>query len=123
MASVILSHEHVREKKVMFGLITRYEYSPTGSVLRLDYKACGASTGETLRNALEKGVDELKSALKSKKLDFVDIGSMQLAVCQSADHNFVALQLESYYGFMYHPVSEVIIFENDDAREVLSLLS
>ncbi len=123
MATTILEHRSVEVKKVMFGLITRYIYTPTNSPLRMVYKACDPFTGERLKQACDEGVVGLRRILAEKaNFHFVDIGNMQLGICYSDDKCFVALQVEQYHDFVYRPVSSVVVATEKEATDLLSML-
>ena len=123
MADELRANPNITVSKVLFGLVTNYIYNPTGAKLKVAQLSYNAGNGDSIKRLLALGVEGLKKGLKEKGLPKpLDIGSMQLNICYSTDHRFLAMQMEQYIDFFYKPTTELVIAEGDDAQLILSTI-
>ena len=123
MAETILSNGNIQVKKGFFGLTTSYTYAPTGSKMKAEQMGFDVSNGELVRKMLNGDLEYVKSELKKNGLPTTaGNANTELNIFYAEDHQFVAMQVEQYKDFTYRPVTDVIIGNGDDAKEILKSL-
>ena len=123
MAEELLANPHISVRKSFFGMVTDVIYTPTGSKIKVVQKIYNPGDGEAIKRMLSLGGEGLKKALKDKGLpDSINIGNMQLNICYSGDFQFVAMQMEKFVDFFYKPVTDLVVCEGDDARQILTAI-
>ena len=121
MAGTVCSNSRIGIVKTFFGLCTKVVYLPTDSrveVKRLEYDA---ETGTRWKRILARPEENVRLAVAGFKPQATTNGNYMLEACVSRDGNFVALLLLQYEQLGYEPVSDVVVFEGEEAK-ALSLL-
>ncbi len=122
MANTICADSRVDIRKSFFGLCTTLTYKPTQSIIDARQIELKPSDGNLLSQLMNDGIDALLKATSNLKLSPIVNGNYRLDVCISRDHQFVALQLMKYMQLNYEPVTDIMIFEHDDAQRVSKIL-
>ena len=142
----ICADARISISETLFGLRTTATFSPTNSRLAANTFEYSPADGEHLKRLLETprelmeqrepsraGSDPAESRQKSgnaQKLaaaidDFrpkaTVNGNYMAEVCASRDGAFLAVQLHQFTRMSYEPVTDVLLFEGDDARVVKQL--
>lgn len=72
---------------------------------------------------LSLGVEGLKKGLKGKGLPQpIGIGNMQLNICYTEDHQFLAIQMEQFMDYLYKPTTDLVVAEGEDAQQILTAI-
>lgn len=122
MAHTICKDARVDTRKSFLGLCTTLTYNPTQSIIDARQIELTPSEGDQLSRLMNDGRDPLLKAAASIKLHPIVNGNYKLDVCVSRDHQFVALQLLKYMQLNYEPVTDIMIFEHDEAQRVSAML-
>lgn len=123
MAEELLANPHISVRKSFFGMVTDYIYTPTGGKIKVVQKIYNSGDGDAIKGMLSLGAEGLKKELKGKGLpEPVNIGNMQFNICYSSDFQFVAMQMEKFVDFFYKPVTDLVVAEGDDARQILTAI-
>lgn len=106
-----------------FGLCQKATYTATGSAVKAVSLQYSQEEGARLERAL-CGDRAVRAAAVAKlgRLNEAAIGNYLLEACFSADRQFAALQLFQYQQLQYQPVTEVCVFEGDEASTVVMCL-
>ena len=108
--------------KSLFGLRTTAVYNPTGSIIDAQTVELSPADGEQLRRILQSKDDSLAHALAGFRPKPVANGNYMAEVCASRDGAFAAVLLHQFSRMSYEPVTDVLIFEGNDARAIKALL-
>lgn len=123
MAEELLANPHISVRKSFFGMVTDHIYTPTGGKIKVVQKIYNPGDGDAVKRMLSLGAEGLKKELKGKGLpEPVNIGNIQLNICYSSDFQFVAMQMEKFVDFFYKPVTDLVVAEGDDARQILTAI-
>ena len=80
--------------------------------------------GERLSILLNSNIDEINRQLdRGLTVRATPVGNMRAEVCQSADRQFLAVNLLRFSNFRYDPVGEVKVFRGHDAEIVSRLFA
>lgn len=120
MAEELLANPNISVRKSFFGLVTNYIYTPTGGKIKVVQKNYNPGDGDIIKHMLSLGVDGFKKGLKSKGLpEPIAIGNMQLNICFTKDHQFLAMQMEQFVDYLYKPTTDLVVAEGEDAQQIL----
>lgn len=109
--------------KSLFGLCSKTVYSPTGSRITGSKREYSFETGEKIERAMKASADKKAGLLAAiGKMEPTTLGNYLLEECHSDDNGFAALMLHQYSQMSYQPVTEICIFEGDDAKTVAGCL-
>ena len=123
MAEQLLANPHISIRKSFFGLATAYIYNPTGSKIKVVQKNYNPGDGDSIKHMLSLGVESLKKGLKGKGLPQpIGIGNMQLNICYTEDHQFLAIQMEQFMDYLYQPTTDLVVAEGEDAQQILTAI-
>ena len=123
MAAAISKNQHISYKSSFFGLSRKAVYEPTQSTIRGDVYEYTPADGERLERLLALPTEKLEKELDEKGCPAsVPIGQYRLEACTSADGQFAAVQLFRFSDFSYKPVSELLIWEGEDAKIAAKLI-
>ena len=121
MWNTICSDAHISVSKSLFGLRTTATYTPTNSVIDAQILEYSPADGEHLKRLLETPSDKRSEAIGSFHPKATVNGNYMAEVCASRDGAFLAVQLHQFIRMSYEPVTDVLVFEGDDARTVKQL--
>lgn len=114
----ICNDSRITVSKSFFGLRTKAFYRPTGSELKAGAMGFSASDGMRLKQILLSLNEGQRCSLDGFQPKPVPNGNFLVEVCYSDDDSFLAIQLFQFSRLSYEPVTDVLIFEEDDARFV-----
>lgn len=117
----ICNDARVSISKSFFGLRTTAVYSPSQSVIDARIYEYTPDEGARLKHILDTPSAQLANAIGSFHPQTVPNGNYMLECCASRDGQFVALQLLQYQQMNYEPVTDMLVFEGDDARTISRL--
>ncbi len=121
MAEELLANPHISVRKSFFGMVTDYIYTPTGGKIHVIQKIYNPGDGDAIKGMLSLGTEGLKKGLKDKGLpEAGNIGNWQLNICYTEDFQFVAMQMEKFVDFFYKPMTDLVVAEGEDARQILT---
>lgn len=123
MAQTVISNEHITVKKGFLGLSTTVTYQPTGSKVNVTALNYSPEEGPKVKTIIGLKGSELAARVeKTEKIEQDGIGHYHLDLCYSDDHEFAAMQMLQFSDFNYGPVTEPVILEGADAKNILKLL-
>ena len=122
MAHTICSDLRVSKRKSFFGLSATLTYNATHSIIDARQIELTQPEGDHLSRLMNAGSDTMLKAASSTKLKPIVNGNYRLDACISRDHQFVALQLLKYMQLNYEPVTDIMIFEHDEAQRISAML-
>ena len=105
----------------MFGLRTNATFSPTNSVIDANTFEYSPADGERLKRLLDTPREKLSAAIGDFRPKATVNGNYMAEVCASRDGAFLAVQLHQFTRMSYEPVTDVLLFEGDDARMMKQL--
>ena len=118
MWNTICADARISVSKSFWGLRATAVYNPTNSVLDASVIELSPADGEHIRNILEAPSEELTKAVGDFHPKSVPNGNYLAEVCKSRDGAFLAIQLKHYIHMNYEPVTDVLIYDGDDARTI-----
>ena len=118
MWNTICTDAHVSVSKSLFGLRTTATYKPTNSVIEARTIELSREDGERLKNILTGSHKNLAEAIGNFHPEQVSYGNFMAEVCASRDSAFVAVLLLQFPQLSYEAVTDVLIFEGEDAQAV-----
>ena len=146
MWNSICADARISISKTLFGLRTTATFSPTNSVIDANTFEYSPADGERLKRILDTprelmeqreqsraGSDSAESRQKSSNAQKLSAaigdfrpkatvnGNYMAEVCASRDGAFLAVQLHQFTRMSYEPVTDVLLFEGDDARMMKQL--
>lgn len=111
-------------KNSFFGLICTPIYQPTHSKISAFKKEYAQEEGGKLERIMNgNSTDKAQKIANIADLQEAPLGNYLLELCHSADKQFVALRLFKFSQMVYQPVTELCIFEGDDAQAIINRLS
>lgn len=123
MANALLAHEKLTVKSTLFGLRKQLVYFPTGSSVKVIKNNYHSDAIAQLQRIMESEPKGLAAAVKAFRAKAQPIGNVELDICISGDKNFVALQMLQFGDeYAYHPITEPVFFEGEQAQLVSSIL-
>ena len=121
MGKTVCADERIAVSKALLGLRTRVTYLPTNSNVDVKTLEYSAADGDKLKAVLTGNRGELGKAVAGFRPQPTVNGNYLVELCLSADRAFVAVQLLRIAQMSYEPVSDVLMFEGDEARTVSQL--
>lgn len=122
MAYTISTDARISVKKSLFGLSTTLIYNPTGSIVDARVVELTSADGNHLRwNILCASAGDLQRIIGNFQPKPVNNGNYLAELCMSRDGEFLAIQLLRFSTLNYEPVTDVLIYEGDDARALAKL--
>lgn len=116
IAPVVSAHEHIETKKGFLGLSTKVCYTPTRSEVDSIRNYYTPASGSAIQQFLLRFQSDPASAAKAAlSLTTDPNGNYSLEMCVSRDGHFMALQLFRYSDLAYQPITEVRIYEGQEA--------
>lgn len=116
MWNTICNDSRISVSKSMFGLRTVATYNVSNSVIDAAMLEFTPADGEKLQRLLSMPVDKLAAAIGDFHPQPTVNGNYMAEVCSSRDGAFLAVQLHQFSRMSYEPVTEVLVFEGNDAR-------
>lgn len=116
MAETVCNDMRIKITESFFGLCCKAIFMPTNSKIDAKTLEYSPEIGGRLNTILNMPHDKLVSTLENFRPVTTVNGNYLLELCTSRDGNFAALQLFRYVSLKYSPVTDVIFFEEDDAR-------
>lgn len=124
MASAISNNNDITINTTLFGLCEKATYVPTGSRIKAQTFEYSPMNGERLSILLNSNIDEINRQLdRGIMVRSTPVGNMRAEICQSADRQFLAVNLLRFSNFRYDPVGEVKVFRGHDAEVVCRLFA
>lgn len=112
----ICADTRISVSKSLFGLRTTAVYTPTNSVIDVQTIELSPSDGERLRRLLNTPREDLAKAIGDFRPKPVANGNYMAEVISSRDGAFLAVLLQQFMRMSYEPVTDVLIFEGNDAK-------
>lgn len=110
-------------KKSLFGLCCNVAYQPTQSKITSRKIEFTQEDGSKLERTMKAGSnDSAQLFSKLGKLHETTLGNYLLEECHSVDGEFIAMQLSQFSQMSYQPVTDICIYEGDDAKTVINCL-
>ena len=123
MGKAVSALPYINIEKSFFGLKQTIVYKPTNSEVQIVQYEYAADNGTMIQKLLNtKPSEAAELAEKVSMLDKTPMGNFRLDVCVSADKQFVALQLFQYSNLMFHPATDVKVYQGEDAKLMASIL-
>ena len=123
MWNSICADARIGISKSLFGLRSTAVYNPTNSVIDARTVERSPADGEQVRRILSSSRENLAQAIGNFRPKPVVNGNYMVEVCTSRDRAFLAILLQQFTRMSYEPVTDVLIFENDEARTIAKLFS
>ena len=124
MASAISNNNDITINTTLFGLCEKATYVPTGSRIKAETFEYSPMNGERLSILLNSNIDEINRQLnRGIMVRSTPVGNIRAEVCQSADRQFLAVNLLRFSNFRYDPVGKVKVFRGHDAEVVSRLFA
>lgn len=105
----------------LFGLRSKAIYTPTNSVIDAKSIEYSPEDGARIKRILTVPYENLATAIGDFHPKTVDYGNYLAEVCASRDGEFLTIQLFQFQQLNYEPVTEVLIFEGQDAAALAHL--
>ena len=112
----ICADTRISVSKSLFGLRTTAVYTPTNSVIDVQTIELSPSDGERLKRLLNTPREDLAKAIGDFRPKPVANGNYMAEVISSRDGAFLAVLLQQFMRMSYEPVTDVLIFEGNDAK-------
>ena len=122
MAKSICNDARIKITDSFFGLCSKAVFLPTNSEIEAKTLEYSPEIGGRLNTILNMPHDKLIITLENFHPVTTVNGNYMLELCTSRDGNFAALQLFRFSSLNYSPVTEVMIFEDEDAKLIKSKL-
>ena len=119
----ICSDSRICISKSFFGFITKTTYKKTGSTIKARTYEYSPSDGERLKSILCTSVEEMAKSIGEYIPKPIVNGNYMVEICMSEDREFIALQLLQFNRLNYESVSELQIFEGNDAKIIGKLFA
>ena len=121
MWNSICTDARIGVSKSLFGLRTTAVYKPTNSVIDVRTIELSPNDGERVKHILGTPREDMAQAIGDFRPKPVANGNYMVEVVSSRDGAFLAVMLLQFVRMSYEPVTEVLVFEGDDARNVAKL--
>ena len=118
MWNSICADARISFSKSLFGLRTTAVYNPTNSVIDAQTIEMSPADGEQLNRILSTNRERLAQTIGNFRPKPVANGNYMAELCTSRDRAFLAILLHQFTRMSYEPVTDVLIFEGDEARAV-----
>ncbi|MEE1062592.1 MAG: hypothetical protein UH071_02910 [Paludibacteraceae bacterium] len=119
----ICSDNRINVCKSFFGLLSTVKYAPTGSVIEAKRVKLSIPDGQRLHHILQATRDNLSKVTENFRINDTPNGNYMLEACVSQDASYAVMHLLQYKqsDYEYKPVSDVIIYEGEDAKIINQL--
>lgn len=121
MWNTICADARIGVSKSLLGLRTTAVYKPTNSVINVWTIELSPSDGEHVKRVLSTSRENLLKAIGEFRPKPVANGNYMAEVVSSRDGAFLAVMLLQFVRMSYEPVTDVFVFEGDDARNIAKL--
>ena len=121
MWNTICTDARISVSKSFFGLRTTAVYHPTNSELEASIIELSPADGGHVKSILESPKEELSQAIGDFHPKRISNGNYIVEVCNSRDGAFLAIQLRQFIHMNYEPVTEVLIFEGNEAHAIMRM--
>lgn len=121
MWNSICADARIGISKSLFGLRTTAVYTPTNSVIDARTVELSPADGEHIRRILSSPREDLAQLIGSFRPKPVANGNYMAEVATSRDGAFAAVQLQQFIRMSYEPVTDVLVFEGNEARDITKL--
>ncbi len=101
-----------------FGLKTIVKCASTGSVIEPKKVQLDQQDGDRLQRILRTSSENLNQAVENFHLKESYNGRYILESCISKDGTYVAMQLLQFKSIDYEPVTDVLIYEGEEAKVI-----
>lgn len=123
MASALSQYQYITIKNTFFGLSKKAVYQPTNSTIESEYYEYSPDQGSQLEHLLNLPKEKLLQEVQSKTFPKpTPVGQYRLECCFSADQTFAALQLFRFSDFSYKPVTELLIFTENEVTIIRNII-
>jgi len=112
----ICADNRVYISKSWLGLKTTVKSVSTGSVIVAKKIELSLQDGDSLRRVLQSSDEMMLKSLETFHLKETPNGNYMLEACVSRDETYVALLLLQYKQLDYVPVTNVLVYEGENAR-------
>ena len=123
MWNSICADARISVSKSLFGLHTTAVYTPTNSVIDAHTVELSPADGEHVKRILSSPREDLAQVIGDFSPKPVANGNYMVEVCTSRDGVFAAILLHQFTRMSYEPVTDVVVFEGDEARAIAKLFS
>ena len=123
MWNIICADARISISKSLLGLRTTATYNPTNCVIDAKSFEYSPADGERLKRLLDTPNDKLTAAIGDFRPKATVNGNYMAEVCASRDGAFLVIQLFQFTRMSYEPVSDVLIFDGDDAKALSPLFA
>lgn len=121
MWHTICTDARISVNKSLFGLSTTAIYIKTNSHLTAYIYEYSHDNGEKLKSILESPREKLSNMIGDFHPKKIVNGNFMVEVCASHDGEFIAVLINQFVQMSYEPVSDVLIFEGQEAQAVKRL--
>ena len=121
MWHTICTDARISINKSLFGLSITATYIRTNSPLSANIFEYSHDDGEELKSILESPRDKLYKMIVGFHPKKTVNGNFKVEVCASHDGQFIAVLISQFVQMGYEPVSDVLIFEGQEAQAVKQL--
>lgn len=121
MWNSICADARISVSKSLFGLRTTVIYTPTNSVIDARTVELSPADGEHVRRILSSPREDLAQVIGDFRPKPVANGNYMAEVCTSRDGAFAAILLHQFTRLSYVSVTDVVVFEGEDARTITKL--
>ena len=118
MWNTICADACISVSKSLFGLRTTAVYKPSNSIIDARIIELSAVDGERVKHILCSSRDEFAKVIGNFRPKPQANGNYMVEVCASRDGAFIAVLLQQFVRLSYEPVTDVLVFEGDEARIV-----
>ena len=124
MCYTISADDRIIVKKPFFSLRPIVIYKPTGSIVDAHVIELSPADGNRLRwQILCASPGDLARTIGDFCPKPIVNGNYLAEICSSRDGAFLAIQLLQFFTLKYEPVTDVHIFEGDDAQAVKKMFN
>ena len=123
MWNSICADARISISKSLFGLRTTATFSPTNSVIDANTFEYSPADGERLKRLLDTPREKLAAAIGDFCPKATVNGNYMVEVCASRDGVFLAIQLFQFTRMSYESVTDMLIFDGDDAKALSPLFA
>ena len=117
----ICADSRIAIRKSLFGLKTTATYVPTQSIIDARTIEYTARDGEQLQRILKMQKSDLKDIVSGFHPKEAVNGNYMMEVVRSRDGRFVCLLLLQFNRLNYEPVTDVVVYENNEAEIINQL--
>ena len=123
MWNTICADARISISKSLFGLRTTAIYTPSNSIIDANTIEYSPADGEHLKRILDTPREKMASAMGDFRPKPIVNGNYMAEVSMSRDGAFLAIQLHQFTRMSYEPVTNVLLFEGDEARTLRQLFA